>query len=132
LGHLLRRADQLDRANFLNHMRRFDVTTQQYAVLLALFETGPTSQRHVGQYVAMEPGNLHGVLKRLHARGLIYNRPSATDRRRREIALTPAGEGMLDTLRPLAEGASQVTLEPLTPEERAQLIHLLEKIAMTR
>ena len=130
LGHILRRTDQLDRANFLTLMRPYDLTTPQYATLLALFELGPSSQRDIGYYIAMEVSNLHGVLKRLEARGLIYSSASKHDRRRKTISLTEAGRELLMTLRPLAEQASRITLQALTEQEQRTLLGLLTKIAL--
>ena len=130
LGHLLRRADQLDRANFLNLMRSYDITTTQYATLLALHELGPSSQRDIGNYIAMETSNLHGLLKRLTARKYIHSATSKCDRRRKVIALTSAGSELLETLRPRAERASRMTLKSFTEQERYILIELLTKIAI--
>ena len=130
LGHLLRRTDQLDRANFLTFMRPYDLTAPQYATLLALLELGPSSPRDIGHYIAMEVSNLHGVLKRLEARGLICSSASKHDKRRKTISLTEAGQELLRTLRPLAERASRVTLQVLTEQEQRTLLGLLTKIAL--
>jgi DNA-binding MarR family transcriptional regulator len=131
LGHLLRRAHQRDRTNFIDHTRGHDVTPQQYAVLLTLRELGPSSQRRIGEHVAMEPGNLHYLLQRIAERGLITIRPSAGDKRRNELHLMDLGAGLLDQLRPLAEQAGEATLAPLSPSERSTLLRLLEKVAMS-
>lgn len=130
LGHLLRRTDHFDRSSFLNLTRPYDVTPPQYAALLALQELGATSQRHVGQYIAMEASNLHGVLRRLLAKGLICRLPSEHDKRRKLIALTESGHRLLEELRPLAREASRTTLSALTESEQKTFLHLLTKIAL--
>lgn len=129
-GHLLRRAHQNDRANFAADTAHLKITPQQYAVLLGLSELGASSQRQLGTHVAMEPGNLHNLIRRIEKRQLILIGPSRQDRRSNEISLTRKGSQLLEKLRSLAEEASARTLAPLSAAEKEQLLSLLEKVAM--
>lgn len=129
-GHLLRRAHQNDRANFAANTADLKITPQQYAVLLGLSELGPSSQRQLGSQVAMEPGNLHNLLRRIEQRGLIRISPSSRDKRSNELRLTRKGLQLLEKLRPRAEEASAQTLASLSAAEKEQLLSLLEKVAM--
>ena len=66
---------------------------------------------------------------RSRQRGLAERRPHPTDRRKRVVHLTPAGERELAATRVIAGRAGEELLAALTPQERDDLHRLLEKLA---
>ncbi|PZP43772.1 MAG: MarR family transcriptional regulator [Azospirillum brasilense] len=111
-GHLIRRAHQISGAIFTARLAGFDITSVQYAAMVA---------------IASQPGIDGGVLDRLEAKGLIARQPSRQDRRIKTIALTSDGSALLDTVKDSVLAAQAEMLQPLSETERAQFIALLKK-----
>ena len=129
VGHLLRRAYQRASANLAAALAPHELTVAQYAVVARLAETGPMSQNALGRAVAMEPANIHAIVRRLRARGLVATRRDATDRRRRVIALAPAARHRLAALHTASHAATAATLAPLDAVEAGRLQALLARLA---
>jgi DNA-binding MarR family transcriptional regulator len=128
VGFLLRRATQRHVAIFAGRMGA-DLTPTQWAALSKLYEEGPTSQNLLGRNTAMDAATIKGVVDRLTARELMETRGDPADGRRRVVALTRAGERLVEGLLAQAATVSEETLAPLTQPEQAQLAALLRKLA---
>src|SRR5580693_7661554 len=90
VGFLLRVAMQRHTAIFTGRMVE-ELTQTQFAALAKLLEAGPCSQNHLGRLIYLDAATIKGVVDRLRARGLVSTAGDAKDRRRRAVALTPAG-----------------------------------------
>jgi DNA-binding MarR family transcriptional regulator len=126
VGFLLRRVNQRHLAVFAGVIP--EVTTTQLAALAKLAELGPVSQNQLGRATAMDAATIKGVVGRLVGRRLVETAPSAEDRRRLIVDLTPEGRALFESLRPRGLEASRRTLAPLTPAEQARLLALLRKL----
>jgi DNA-binding MarR family transcriptional regulator len=69
------------------------------------------------------------VVDRLIKRHLIETRADPEDGRRRVVALTEAGQTLVERSLAHASAISRKTLEPLSPREQAALLELLRKLA---
>jgi DNA-binding MarR family transcriptional regulator len=67
------------------------------------------------------------LIDQLESAGLATRRPSATDRRAREIAITPKGRRLLQRARGLIAQVEDEVLAGLTEEERHELLALLRR-----
>lgn len=67
------------------------LTHPQYLVMLALWERDRRSLRDLAQTLALDPGTLSPLIKRLAAAGLVDRQRDEGDERLLAIALTPAG-----------------------------------------
>jgi DNA-binding MarR family transcriptional regulator len=105
-------------------MRKHHFTT-----LMALQETGPTSQADLGRRTWIDRSDLHAVVGDLEREGLVTRRRDAADRRRTVVALTPAGAAALEQLSGAVASAQETLLTPLGAAERAALVDLLGRIA---
>lgn len=105
-----------------------DLTPTQFSTLVKLKEHGVLSQNRLGRLVAMDAATIKGVIDRLRARGLVATRPSARDRRRLEVSLTPEGAAAVGAALPVAREISARTVARLTPGEVDQLLALLERV----
>ncbi len=128
IGFLLRRAHQRHVSIFTEHMPS-GLTTQQFAVLRRLSETGQLSQNELGRQAAMDQSTINGVVQRLLKRGFIFKTPSNTDKRMVLLELTEDGHAMLLDVMGAASDVSDLTLEPLKPQQRATLLKLLRQIS---
>ena len=126
IGFLLRLANQ-------RHLEVFaatvsEVTPTQFATLVKLKEAGVLSQNHLGRLVAMDAATTKGVIDRLRKKGLVATRPSASDLRRLDVSLTPAGDAFVNVLIPVARRISAQTTRNLTAKEAVLLLALLQKL----
>jgi MarR family transcriptional regulator, organic hydroperoxide resistance regulator len=67
------------------------LTHPQYLVMLALWERSPRSVKDLSTTLALDPGTLSPLLKRLEAAGLITRRRELADERVLAVTLTEAG-----------------------------------------
>jgi DNA-binding MarR family transcriptional regulator len=95
------------------------------AALVALLNFADGQEPLRRALALLQPGTVH-VVDRLVAHGLAERLPSAGDRRRVEIGLTPRGRRAARRLLAARERALARDLEALDWEERAQLAGLLE------
>jgi DNA-binding MarR family transcriptional regulator len=128
IGHVLRRAYQSASSHFARRLRQFDLKPQQFATLARLAELGPSGQNGLGDAVGMPRANIHAMVERLRAKGLVETGADPADSRRRIVALTDAGRALLDELVPLDRQSTEDALAPLDPAERAALYGLLRRL----
>ncbi|MHC9234396.1 MarR family winged helix-turn-helix transcriptional regulator [Pseudooceanicola sp. 502str34] len=126
VGYLLRRATQRHLSIFSQHIPQ--LTSTQFAALAKLCELGPTSQNALGRATSMDAATIKGVADRLRAKGLLVSTPDPDDRRRIHLTPTDQGRALYEATFPKAHRVTLDTLEPLTPEERTQLLDLLLKL----
>jgi len=128
VGYWLRRAYQRHIAIFAAVMGDLDLTTMQFSALFKLRELKAVSQTELGRLTGMDRATISGVVARLKRRALVLYRPDPLDRRSRIIALTPAGQVLLDEAMRRIERVTQQTLEPVGEADRASLRNILEQI----
>lgn len=68
------------------------LTHPQYLVMLALWERSPRSVKDLSAALALDPGTLSPLLKRLEAAALVTRRRDPADERVLAVTLTQAGE----------------------------------------
>ena len=67
------------------------LTHPQYLVMLALWERDPRSLRDLADTLALDPGTLSPLVKRLEAAGLVQRARDRADERLLAVTLTAAG-----------------------------------------
>jgi MarR family transcriptional regulator, organic hydroperoxide resistance regulator len=70
------------------------LTHPQYLVLLALWGEQPLSVRQLSDKLALDPGTISPLLKRLELAGMIDRRRGADDERTLEVRLTSRGRAL--------------------------------------
>lgn len=128
IGYLIRRAHQRASAIFDSVMRPFEVTPVQFAALAKLHDLGPTSQNLLGRTVGIDAATMFGVAARLARRGLVRQRPAASDARLVLLDLTDEGRAVVEAMKGAGAGVTARTLEPLTGAEAEELKRLLAKL----
>ncbi|MCK0207479.1 MarR family transcriptional regulator [Starkeya koreensis] len=127
VGFLMRVASQRHTALFAARMIE-GLTPPQFATLAKLREIGPCSQNRLGRLVYLDAATIKGVVDRLRARGFVLTADDPLDRRRRAVGLSERGRAVADAAIVVAEEITDATLEPLTEEERLQVVRLLRKL----
>lgn len=111
------------------HVRRvaeeLGLTPTQVIALRELTE--PITARELAHRMTCEPSNATFVLDRLEQQDLIQRRPHPTDRRAKQIVLTPAGKRRRDDV--LAHLSKQPPLAKLTAFQQETLRDLLKALS---
>ena len=128
VGFILRRVSQRHAAIFQDAVPD-GLTPTQFSALIRLSEVGPTSQNQLGRLASMDVATIKGVVARLFAKGLVTIAPDPQDKRRTTIALSEAGADLIDDLHDAGQHITEATLAPLSAEERAIFLKLLQKLS---
>lgn len=101
--------------------------------ILALVQGNPdVTARQLARALAVTPPNIAIWLDKLESRGLVARTRSESDARVQHIRITRAGGTLVDRSVQLLLEGEQSALATLSAAERAMLIELLHKIAMSR
>jgi len=116
-----------------NHTRAAEVlgsvglTTALFALLNVINAREGAIQQELGSALGIDRSTMVSLIDQLESAGLARRRPSATDRRAREIAITPKGRRLLKHARGLISQVEDEVLAGLTAEERGALLALLRR-----
>jgi MarR family transcriptional regulator, lower aerobic nicotinate degradation pathway regulator len=127
-GHLIRRAQQIAWALFMEECAPFDITSVQYAALFAVRENPGIDATRLSALVAFDRSTLGLVLERLEAKGLIERSGNPKDKRLKLLHLTLQGRRILREIEPAVGRAQKRILAPLKPEQRRQFVNLLSQL----
>ena len=84
-------------------------------------------QQELGSAMGIDPSTMVSLIDQLEAAGLAKRRPRPTDRRAREIVITPKGRRALERGRAMAAQVEDEVLRGLTAGERRELLTLLRR-----
>jgi DNA-binding MarR family transcriptional regulator len=84
-------------------------------------------QQELGSAMGIDRSTMVSLIDQLESAGLAKRRPSATDRRAREIAITPKGRRLLQRARRMISETEDEVFAGLTAEERSELVRLLRR-----
>lgn len=127
-GHLIRRAQQLAVAIFMEETAGFDVTPVQFAILNALMDDPGEDQITLSGRVAFDPATFGSVISRLEAKGWVQRQADPMDKRRKLLWTTAEGEKVALQMKRAVGKAQQRIVGPLEVAERTQLNELLGKL----
>ncbi|HRK24783.1 MAG TPA: MarR family winged helix-turn-helix transcriptional regulator [Beijerinckiaceae bacterium] len=127
-GPLIRRAQQIAVAIFLEECAELDLTPVQHAVLATLADHPGSDATRIAGLTGFDRTTISGVMERLEAKGLISRKALASDRRIKTLALTAAGRRLLARAEPLVEKVQQRILAPLPKQEQELLLILLARL----
>ena len=124
-GHLIRRAQQISVAIFMEECAAQNVTPVQYACLSAIALQPGVDATRLASAVAFDRSTLGNVLERLETKGWVARKPSPDDRRVKLLHITPEGLLLLDTIEPAVVATQKRLLKPLSPADRKIFMRLL-------
>lgn len=82
----------------------------------------------LAEYLRMDPGYVSRILAKLLKMDLLLSTPDSSDRRRKQLTLTPSGGALLESLTKLARDNLEQLLAPLTITQRSELLSLMNRI----
>lgn len=126
---VLRTADQLKRHLELV-MAGHEITLQQFNVLRILRGAGPDGlpTLTIGTRMIERAPGVTRLLDRLEARGLVQRSRSTADRRQVVCTLSKLGTKVLAALDAPVLAADGNAMRALSPDEQAELVHLLDRV----
>lgn len=127
-GHLIRRAQQIAVAIFIEECRHLDLTPVQYAALVATRDLPGIDATRLSEVIAYDRSTLGGVIERLEEKGWVERRPSPGDRRVKLLHLTAGGARLLQDAEPHVRHAQERILQPLDEPDRGELMRLLTNL----
>jgi DNA-binding MarR family transcriptional regulator len=127
-GYLLARLGAESRRRWGQMLAGQDLTPHQFAVLMTLTQLGAPSQQQLSRAVGIDPRNAVPIVDVLERRGLLQRRADPADRRKRAIALTPAGQAKIEQLSQAGHELENAFLDSLTDPERSGLHATLSKL----
>jgi len=130
VGHLLGLA-HLEISHLCTQiMEPLQLTPKQFVAMEFISNNPCISQKSIAENIGTAPAVMVGILDHLSERKLLKRVRSPHDRREYYVQLTPKGMEMLEAMRRMAFEVEDMYQEKtgLTDEERATLLHILQKI----
>ena len=103
------------------------LTPALFALLNVIGVREGAIQQELGSALGIDRSTMVSLIDQLEGAGLARRRPSATDRRAREIEITPKGRRLLQRARRLISQVEDEVLAGLTADERRDLLALLRR-----
>jgi DNA-binding MarR family transcriptional regulator len=104
-----------------------DMTPAQFGVLNLLGAREGAIQQEIGAAMGIDPSTMVSLIDDLEQKGLAKRRPHPSDRRAREVSITPKGRRLLERGKTKALEVENELLRGLTAAERRQLLKLLRR-----
>ena len=114
---------------FAERLEPLGMTPAQAGILRMLARVGGLSQRDLASRLGMHPSRLVALLDEMETAGLLVREAHPEDRRLYSLQLTAAGRERMGELGRIARRHNEDLCTALTPEERAQLEALLNRMA---
>jgi DNA-binding MarR family transcriptional regulator len=131
IGPLLRQAQRHSARTFTAALQPLGIEGRHYGVLNYVDLLGPLSQRRLMDLTGEDRTAMVRTMDDLERLGLAVRRPDPTDRRAHAVELTDDGRRLLVEAKAIAEGVAGAMLGIFTLQERATLLHLLERFVTT-
>ncbi|MFG2967726.1 MULTISPECIES: MarR family winged helix-turn-helix transcriptional regulator [unclassified Streptomyces] len=123
LGKLVHDLDMQSNARMREWVAGLGLTVAQASALREM--TGPMTMRELAGRMSCEPSNATVVIDKLESLRLTERRPHPTDRRAKQLVLTPEGAGLRERL--LKVLAEEPLFTGLTQDEQDALEGLLKR-----
>ncbi len=130
-GHLIRRAQQIAVAVFMDECAAVELTPVQYAALIAIREHPGIDATRLSALIAFDRSTLGNVLERLEARQLVQRYASEDDKRVKLLKLSEAAAALTERAEAAVLRAQERILKPLKPADRSKFMALLTQLVET-
>lgn len=128
IGFLIHDVARLLREDFAGRACELRLTQARWRTLMVLAKMEGCSQVTLARALNVRAITLGRSIDRLEAAGLVERRADPRDRRAVELHLTAPSKSTVARLLTLGRGTSERALRGLEPEEREQLLALLERV----
>jgi DNA-binding MarR family transcriptional regulator len=126
-GQLLFRLWRASHTHAAAALETIGLTPALFALLNVIGAHDGAIQQELGAVLGIDPSTMVSLIDQLERDGLANRRPRASDRRAREIAITPQGRRLLKRARRTLSESEDEVLRGLTDQERSELVTLLRR-----
>jgi DNA-binding MarR family transcriptional regulator len=126
-GQLFFRLWRVSHTRSAEALEPLGLTTALFALLNVVGAHEGAIQQEIGAAMGIDPSTMVSLIDQLEAAGLAKRRAHPTDRRAREVVITPKGRRVLEQARRLATQVEADVLRGLSAAERRQLLTLLRR-----
>ena len=126
-GQLLFRLWRVSHTRTAEALESLGLTTALFALLNVLGARNGAIQQELGAAMGIDPSTMVSLVDQLETAGLAKRRLRPSDRRAREVVITPRGRRALEQARQLARRVEDDVLRGLSGAERRQLLALLRR-----
>jgi DNA-binding MarR family transcriptional regulator len=126
-GQLFFRLWRASHTRVAERLESLGLTTALFGVLNVLGAREGAIQQEIGSAMGIDPSTMVSLIDQLETAGLARRRPHPTDRRAREVVITPKGRRLLERGRRMSVQVEDEVLRGLTATERRQLTALLRR-----
>lgn len=113
---------------FIPHLREHGVSSQQWRVLRALFDSEGIEMTDLSETCFLLMPSLSRIIQNLESRELVLRRKSETDQRRSIISLTESGKRLVDVMAPESEARYKHITETFGYGKLELLYELLDEL----
>lgn len=128
LGFNMNRTNTKIKNTWTQHLKPYDVTPEQCAVLFCLWEKDGVSPKDLSILVSKDAPTTVRILDKLMKKGLIRRESNPIDKRSYRAYLTAQGNALQDEIFAASEAAVKKVLKGITQEEKQLLMKLLKQI----
>lgn len=127
-GFLIRRLQQIQVAIFLEENTEVGITPVQWGIMTIVHDSPGISHIEISEQLGLDRSNIANVVNRLVKKGILNQKVSRRDRRRKEISMTQKGEDLMNVIEAGARRFQKKLLMPLSEEEQEIFVELLTRI----
>lgn len=108
--------------------RHAQIGLTEWRVLSIVASSDAGTARGVANLTGIDPAMISRALKQLEDRGLVLTARDSTDRRARQVRLTPSGQRLYEDVVPIMRNRQEALLGALSPEGRAVIFDAIDKL----
>lgn len=131
LGFIVAKTNYLMKSYFSKSIKDndFNVTTEQWAILNAVYHNPGASQTDLARSCLKDKTNVTRILDLLVKKGYVIRNIDITDRRIYSITLTDLGESVLEQLINISDKANKAFISDLNRDEYLELVRTLKIVS---
>src|SRR3954452_25252462 len=126
-GQLFFRLWRASHTRIAEALESIGLTPALFGLLNILGAREGAIQQELGSAMGIDPSTMVSLIDQLESAGLAKSRPSPTDRRAREVAITPKGRRLLGRAREMIAQVEDEVLTGLSAAQRRELLTLLRR-----
>jgi DNA-binding MarR family transcriptional regulator len=106
-----------------------NITSPQLVALMAIAQLGPSTQKSIGRAIHLSPSTVVGIIDRLEEKELVRRERDTRDRRNIYVAVTAAGQALVDDAPSALPQGFSSALSALPENDQHTLVVVLEQFA---
>ncbi len=128
LGYMLGTSSKLIKRTMENYLRKYDITTSQWAVLKLLDTRIPLTQSQIANELLGDKATIGEVIQRLYEKDYIEKSFSKNDRRAYLISLTPKAKNAVKDIERMVNEVTEKAIKGFTEDDIQLLYKFLNHI----